>query len=163
MLINEMAQNGRDTEEGFRKGLRKRMLIYGVFALAGVVMIAALLIATNGELVSGDHISDYQSGFTVGLSSAFIASGIMFFLKTRATLNNPERFQKAYTENIDERNRFVLMKTYQTASMLFMGIIALASIAAGFISQMVAGTLSVCMGLFAIIILIVRRVVNSKY
>lgn len=165
MLINKLTNGGGDTEEGFRASLKTRMRVYGVFALVGFAVIVSAIIATGGALISGDPTSDYEAGFGIGLGSAFVAAGLVNFLKTRGALNNPNRFRKAYTEYADERNRFVIMKTYQTASAIFICVMALAVVAAAtfFKNAVVANTLGVCLSAFSIIVFVVQRIVNRKY
>lgn len=163
MLINKLTAGGGDTEEGFRASLKTRMWVYGVFTLVGFAVIVSAIIATGGALILEDNASSYESGFGIGLGSAFVAAGLVSFLKTRGSLNNPARFRKAYTEYADERNRFVIMKTYQTASAVFIGLLALGVVVAVYLNPVVANTLAVCLSSFSIIVFVVQRVINRKY
>lgn len=162
MMINK--NDTRGTEESFRNGLRIQAIVFAVLIMLGLAVVILGNVIINGSvMISGSHRQDYSDGFFVGLGSPLIAVGIIRLIWTVRKLINSERFKESYTEYIDERNRFVLMKAYQTTAYIFIILLAFAIVVMNFINPVVTNALAVCLGAFSLILTITYRIMNKKY
>lgn len=156
MMINKNSDS-RTTEDSFRTSLKRRAVIMSLYIVFGIAMIIWLYLGYGGSVPDG-----HARGFFSGFSSAITVAGAVMLIRYIRCMNNPERFQKAYTEYADERNRFVLMKSYFYSAYIFILLMALATIVVYFLGMplIIGRTLAACICVFALIIAITYRVMN---
>lgn len=154
--------NERSNEEKFRNEMRLRAIIMAGYTILGfaIIIFACITTLNNEPIGSGNN---HGNDFFWGMGGAMIAVGITKLITITGKIKNPEKFQKAYTEYTDERNRFVIMKTYQTTAYIFIYFLALATVAASFVNSTVSAVLASCIGVFSLISNITYRIMNRKY
>lgn len=154
--------NARSKEEKFRKEMKIRAIIMAGYTILGLaIIIFAFIAVPNEKLIGSSNVYSKDTFWVMG--SVMIAAGIAKLATIIGKIKDPEKFQKAYTEYTDERNRFVIMKTYQTTAYVFIYFMALATVVASFVNSTVSAVFASCIGVFALISNITYRVMKRKY
>lgn len=161
MTIKSNTDGGH--EASFKNWLKIRAAVMIATIVFGIAMILGFYIANGNGAFGGADNQDFLGGFSWGAGCAIIASGIVRFIKTMRKIKDPEEFQKAYTEYADERNQFIIMKTYQTTAYIFIGLLTVAFVVSVYLETAVAFTLSACMVAFSLVSTITYRVMKKKY
>lgn len=98
----------------YKKKLIKRMVFYCIVFL---LLAASLYVA---EIYSGNtHSQSFVMGFLSGIGAVFIVS-IIYYIRM---MNTPEKLEKMFIKENDERNQEIYLKTTSTTFRIF--IIAL--------------------------------------
>lgn len=165
MIMKNKSYDTQATEEGFRTHLKKRALIMIAMVISGIAILIWINSANWNSPLAGAHERDYTLGLFGGYSVAVIVSGSLRLVRTIRCMRNPEKFQKAYTEYTDERNRFVYMKSYYYSAYIFIVLLALSIVVGSFVGMppVISSTLAACIGVFALILTITYRIMNKRY
>lgn len=161
MIPGKNGNNIHATEESFRKHLIRRTIVMAALIISGI----AIMIWLGAVNWDGSHEQDYTQGFFWGFSVSLIVACSINLVKLIRCMKNPDKFQKAYIEYTDERNMFVLMKSYFYSAYIFMMLMALTAVIVNFLgmSPDISRTLAGCIGVFATILAITYRIIKSKY
>lgn len=89
------------TDEEYRVVLRRRQWIYYGMLIAGVVTVIAAALAEMR--IWNIAASSYQTGFYSGVGGGLVGGAVVFLLRSRKTMQDPERLHKARIAATDER------------------------------------------------------------
>lgn len=153
------------TEKSFREHLKKRALIMIAMIISGIAILIWINGANWNSPLAGEHERDYTLGVFWGYSVAVIISGAIRLMRTIHCMRNSEKFQKAYTEYADERNRFVYMRSYYYSAYIFIMLLALTVVIGNIVGMppVISSTLAACVGAFALILTITHRIMSRIY
>ena len=122
--------------EKFKMSLKKRLALMMMFN--GVAVIFVLLTGIYGNMmVSSDMIHGFQVGVFVGMQIIMIK----FITKYKRALSNENELRKIYIEENDERTKHIKDKIGGVGFKFSLGMIATATIIAGFFNEIVFITL----------------------
>lgn len=151
MLVNE-SRAGKNIEK--RVKLR---IAYSV--LLCILGIASLYIGIFVPLESGNM--DFSAGFYVGVGSGLIVASVITIIKNVRLLKNAEALKKRDIFESDERNRLIGLKTWSYTGYAMFIILYITLLAAGAVNVVVMKTILVVLGVYALCLLITRKIVEK--
>lgn len=123
--------------EGYKKELKKELVIYRVLHIIFLVMfVVAIIFADKSKLFVNYMVFTGMLGGLIGLTGGR-------YRRAKKALKDEESLKKSYVESHDERNVLLGRKTSDTTFAISMYGFAIAGIIASFFSAMVAITLFV--------------------
>ena len=122
--------------EKFRKSLKTRLVVAGVYCAAVVALIVL------GFFRPGDaHVNDFIAGFCMGLCIGIEFVVIYSMAKYIAALRNEEKLKKLYIKENDERIKMIQTKAGSTGIAISVGGLLLGALVAGYYDEKVFFTL----------------------
>ena len=122
--------------EGYKKELKKELVIYRVLHIIFLVMFVVAIFADKSKLFVNYMVFTGMLGGLIGLTGGRYRSA-------KKALKDEESLKKSYVESHDERNILLGRKTSDTTFAISMYGFAIAGIIASFFSATVAITLFV--------------------
>ena len=118
--------------EKFKKALRLRMLLAGLYCLAVLAIIAF------GVFRPGDaHVSDYIAGMSLGMCVGIAFVAIFYIIQMALALRKEEKLKKLYISETDERLTLIRTKAGSTGIVCAISGLLLGAMVAGYYSAAV--------------------------
>lgn len=128
--------------EVFKKKLKNRIIITGIYILAIVaIMIAVAIVGVEDEATS----------FTLGFGCGIGAVALVLCIRDGAALKNEEKLKRLYIEETDERRQHINAMVGSKGMVIFIAVTALAMLISNYFNQTVFFTLLAALGLMIII------------
>ena len=137
MFIRLIAAGNGD----FKLVLRRRCVLYGMMAAAGLLTLALSLAGTASGLLE----EDFLSGFYAGIGGGLLAGGLYAFINTRRTLKNPARLRAAEVKETDERNREVSLRALSATAWILLVVLYVVLLVSVFFNRTIFWTVF-CLG-----------------
>lgn len=146
----------------FEKRCRFRIIAGILLALLGVVAVILSFAADQLPVMylepgHGDYISDFYIGTGCGLAAA----AIITVIKNYRYLKNPKLKQKQKVYETDERNRMIGLRCWAYTGYTVMVGLYIGILVGGFISVTVLKTLMAVLGIYALILVIFKRILSK--
>ena len=122
--------------EKFRKTLRQRMLLAGLYCLL-VLAVIAFKVFRPGDA----HVSDYIAGMSLGMCVGIAFVAIFYIIQMALALRKEERLKKLYISETDERLSLIRTKAGGTGIVFSIGGLMLGAMVAGYFDAAVFFTL----------------------
>lgn len=140
--------------ENYKQKL-KLSRIFDIFGIFGIIIVYIVLMVFFSDNLFGDSATTgFISGFQTGLLFAFIMYMIIDIVKISKALKDSEKLEELYIEATDERNQKIQKEVESTTSAIFMIVLLLGTIVAGYFNSTVffalLGSLIVFVGIKAI-------------
>lgn len=132
------------------------LAVLGFLALLAVVVyeqIPVIYLEENGQ--------DFIHGFYTGVGFGLIGAGIATAIKNRRYLKNPDLKKQRAIYETDERNRMLGLRCWAYTGYSFLFILYIGLLAAGFFGRTVLSVLLVVMAVYALLLLIFRRILRN--
>ena len=140
------------TDEDYRRVLRRQQNIYYVMMIVGGI---TCVIAAMAEIFQWETaLTSYHYGFYSGAGGGLVAGAVVFLLRTRRTMNDPQKLRKARVAATDERTLDISRRALAAAGYVLLISLYLACMIGGLfypVLLMVLATL-VCIFLAAYLI-----------
>lgn len=142
----------------YRKKLQKQTLIYSATTVFMLACLGILLIGTTWyELAINDRAVGFLSGFFLTLSFVFL----IYIVRNRRTMKDPEKLKQHRIAKTDERNLAISSKALQITSYVMAIVLLLLTMIGSFISadlmSIASGLLYVFLGSYLIGYLYFRK------
>lgn len=142
------------------KTIEKRVKLRIAYAvLLCILGIASVCVGTFVPLASGN--GDYSAGFYTGVGCGLIAASVITIIKNVRMLKNAEALKEREIYESDERNRLIGLKSWSYAGYAMFIILYIALLVAGAVDVVIMNTILVVLGVFALCLLISRKVVEK--
>ena len=124
----------------FRKKLQIRLLaqITGLICACAAFLFSFYL----PKRISGsDSVLAFESGFEIGIFTAFVCAMVFLIIRTGAAIMKPERLKKMHIAETDERVLFIRQKSGSVGTSIILYGLVLGTIIAGNLDHTVFFTL----------------------
>lgn len=148
----------------FEKRCRNRMILGSVIAVLGAVTFVLVFLMDLTPvfvmyLEPGE--SDFVPGFYTGIGGGFLGAGLITVVKNYRYLKNPELNKKRKIYETDERNRMLGLRCWAYAGYSMFLLLYIGVIVSGFISVTAMKVLIGVAGVYGILLLIFRRILQK--
>ncbi|MHC5372540.1 hypothetical protein ACYSNU_01925 [Enterococcus sp. LJL120] len=143
--------------------LRKRIQIQLAKAIGVALIVIGVIVANLMIYGSLKFIDNLEKSILIGLFIGGEISSIRTILKYNSVLKKPEMLRKIQVKEKDERNEIIVLKSCQTTLNIFMILLAITGLVAGFFSEVVLYTVAVVLIGLLILYTAVRVYYNHKY
>lgn len=147
------------TNEEYRKVIRKRMWIFAVLGIIGI-LTAALSFLT--EAVLGITIRDYTQGFYCGVGIGLAVACILLFVKHGILLKNEEKLTQSRLECADERIEEINNKALRIALVVLLVVLYVTGLIGGIYYPILTRVLAIQIAFFIMVYLVARKVYEKK-
>ena len=147
----------------FEKRCRNR-IVYGIcFILLGAAAIGLSFAIGNHAMVMylEQGYKDFMPGFYGGTGFGLAAAGVITIIRNLKYLRNPELKEKRRIYETDERNRMLGLRCWAYTGYTMMLSLYIGILISGFISMTVTKTLIFVAALFAVLLLVFRRLLQK--
>lgn len=147
----------------FDKRCKNRMILGGLIAVLGAV---AFVLAFVMDLVPGFVLylepgwSDFVPGFYSGIGGGFLGAGIITVVRNYRYLKNPDLNRKRKIYETDERNRMLGLRSWAYAGYSMFLFLYIGVIVSGFISVTAMKVLLAVGGVYAVLLLFFRKMLQ---
>lgn len=145
-----------ETPIDFEKRCRNRIIFGSVIAVLGAVTFALVFLM---DMEPG--ASDFVPGFYTGIGGGFFGAGVITVVKNYRYLKNPELNRKRKIYETDERNRMLGLRCWAYAGYSMFLFLYIGVIVSGFISVTAMKVLLSVAGVYGILLLVFRRVLQK--
>lgn len=152
-----------ETPVDFDKRCKNRMILGGLIAVLGAV---AFVLAFVMDLVPAFVLylepgwSDFVPGFYTGIGGGFLGAGIVTVVKNYRYLKNPDLNRKRKIYETDERNRMLGLRSWAYAGYSMFLFLYIGVIVSGFISVTAMKVLLAVGGVYAVLLLFFRKMLQ---
>lgn len=136
------------TNKDYRKTLKKRICLYYVMILLGVITLTLSIIFSTGDHA---YLSDFLSGVYTGTGSGLIAIGIVFIIRTSKLLKDEVKLKQKMLKERDERNQMITQRAMYTASTIMFFISYIGLLIFGIFNMAVFWTLCIILIVYMVI------------
>lgn len=140
----------------FEKRCRNRIIFGSVIAVLGAVTFALVFLV---DMEPG--ASDFVPGFYTGIGGGFFGAGVITVVKNYRYLKNPELNRKRKIYETDERNRMLGLRCWAYAGYSMFLFLYIGVIVSGFVSVTAMKVLLSVAGVYGILLLVFRRVLQK--
>lgn len=156
--------NAHISNKPFDKYVKNKIWLGGLIALAGIITFILMLSKMNGVFsgIITEHDASFASGFYTGIGGGLAGAGIATMIKFSRLLRNPEKYKMAEIEYHDERNRYIISRTFAVTTFISLFTLLLAVIIFGLIDYTIFVTLLCTLGVYALILFITYIVVRKS-
>lgn len=128
-ICSSMRSTNVHTDEDYRRVLRRQQNIYYVMMIVGSITCA---IAAMAEIFQWETaLSSYHYGFYSGAGGGLVGGAVVFLLRTRRTMNDPEKLRKARVAATDERTLDISRRALAAAGYVLLLALYLACMIGG--------------------------------
>lgn len=145
-----------ETPIDFEKRCRNRIIFGSVITVLGAVTFALVFLM---DMEPG--ASDFVPGFYTGIGGGFFGAGVITVVKNYRYLKNPELNRKRKIYETDERNRMLGLRCWAYAGYSMFLFLYIGVIVSGFISVTAMKVLLSVAGVYGILLLVFRRVLQK--
>ena len=135
------------------------MLWCGCCSLVGTLMFA---LSTFAFPENAGHAQDFVRGFYSGAGSGMTVVGVVFFIRALWLLKNPKARHAAKIMETDERQKYITMRTFSTASMVCFWLTVVAIVISAPLNFTVFVTLLAEFFLSVIVVLVTNLVYQKR-
>ena len=152
-----------ETPVDFDKRCKNRIILGGLIAVLGAV---AFVLAFVMDLVPAFVLfrepgwSDFVPGFYTGIGGGFLGAGIVTVVKNYRYLKNPDLNRKRKIYETDERNRMLGLRSWAYAGYSMFLFLYIGVIVSGFISVTAMKVLLAVGGVYAVLLLFFRKMLQ---
>lgn len=153
-----------ETPIDFEKRCRNRIIVGSVMAVLGAVTFALAFLM---DLVPAFVVllepgwSDFVPGFYTGIGGGFLRAGVITVVKNYRYLKNPELNKKRKIYETDERNRMLGLRCWAYAGYSMFLFLYIGVIVSGFISVTAMKVLLGVAGMYGVLLLVFRRILQK--
>lgn len=147
------------TDKDYRKTLKKRICMYYIMILLGVITFTLSIIFSTGSFA---YLSDFLSGVYTGTGSALIAIGIVFIIKTKKILKDEGKIKQKRLAEQDERNQMITQRAMYTSSVILIFLAYISLMISGIFNLAVFWTLWVIIAVYMVIFISLLIYFNKK-
>jgi hypothetical protein len=140
----------------FRKKVNMRIWFSVLLILLGAVSIGIVYFF-------GLFGTSFRAGFYFGLGAGLIGAGTATIIRNVIYLKNASKFKAAEIADKDERNRFIINRTWSLSAAIMLFLIYMAVIVGGILDITIFFTLLAVLGAFVLVLLIVQIVLKKLY
>ena len=135
---------------------KKTMIRRGILVWIPTLLSAAsfLLFRFQWSPLVQSQLTDFMLGFQDGLVLALLVCSLLALISTLLTCRNPEKLQKAYVEETDERTQLISRKAFSAGGWALFFVLPPAVLTASFLSPAVFFTLLAVMLFFVAVLMI---------
>ena len=151
MLVNE-SRAGKTIE----KRVKIRIAYSVLLCILGIISI---YVGNFVPLASGN--TDFSAGFYNGVGFGLMAASIITIIKNVRLLKNAEALNQRDIYESDERNRLIGLKTWSYTGYAMFIILYIALLVAGALNVVVMKTILAVLAVFALCLLISRKIVEK--
>lgn len=139
------------------------MKVGAMIIILGAVAMGMVLLSKGGLPVMylEEGAREFISGYYTTLGVALMAAGAALIIKNRKYLKNPELLKKREVVENDERNRLLGLRCWAYTGYAMFLVLYVAVLISGFISATVMVVLQVVIGVYALILLFFRVLLNK--
>ena len=128
-ICSSMRSTNVHTDEEYLLVLHRQQRIYYGMLIVGIL---TMTIACMAEIFQWDTaLTSYQYGFYSGAGGGLIGGAVVFILRTRRTMNNPEKLRKARVAATDERTLDISRRALAAAGYVLLLALYLACMVGG--------------------------------
>lgn len=150
-----------ETSIDFEKRCKTRMIIGILMTVLGLLTIILAGIVDEIFLLDVEQGS-FRHGFYVGGGGGLIGAGIATAIINFRYLKNPELKKKRAIEETDERNRMLGLRTWAYAGYSLFLAIYIGILISGFFNVVVMKTLLGMLGVYGLLILLFRIILQKS-
>ena len=148
--------------ETFRRGLKRKTVLYIIFSGIAIVIIGTLIWFYRIKPNSMSHVSEFFGGFQTGIGGGLLLLMILKVVNNIRIMNNEAKLKEAYIMETDERDQLIKKEIGLACLQIYLFFIALASFVAGFYNQAVSVTLSAVLFFMLVTYILVRLYFQNK-
>lgn len=135
MCLFQATETSVTTNEEFRKVLEKKIRIFILLILIGIITSG---IAIGAKCLSYENASnDWLITFYSGIGFGLIFASIIKIMRFKQIMANEDLLKKERLKNYDERNRQIAAKAMQTATIIVMIFSYIAMLIGAFYNRVV--------------------------
>ena len=123
------------------KDIRRKLNQSRGFAACILLLLIASVSGVIPVRLENPHLSDYMSGFQLGLLSGLLAVALFTIVRYQKALKDENRLKQLYYEEHDERNRYIHWKSGASAVNVSIILLLVAGVIAGYFNFTVFATL----------------------
>ena len=156
--------NAHISKKPFDHYVKTKIWLGGLIALTGVVTFILMIGSMYGVFtnVITSNSESFASGFYTGIGGGLAGAGIATVIKYARLLRNPQKFKMAEIEYHDERNRYIISRTFSLTTFISLFTLLLAVIVFGLIDHGIFITLLFTLGVYAMILFITYIIVSKS-
>jgi len=142
----------------------KRRRILDIIAIAAIIIIYAVLTFLLPENMKAEEgLSGFISGFQAGLGVVFVIFALRNIFNINRALKDEEKMKEMYVELTDERKLQIQKEVESATSSIFMVVLILGAITAGYFNSTVFMTILASLLVFASIRGFCKLYFSKKY
>jgi hypothetical protein len=122
----------------FKGKIQKRVMMLSMTAM---FTAAVYIVLVSGLVMETPSVPEFIKGFNMGAFSGVELILVFFTVKYFVSMKNEATIKKLYIEENDERTKTIFQKTGAVGMTLFIIVLAIGAIVAGFFDQTVFYTL----------------------
>lgn len=149
-----------DTPINFEKRCKTRITVGSLAAVLGAATLLLPLPALRPLFLDPGY-QDHVTSFYTGIGAGLLAAGLMIVWKNLRYLKNPELKKKREIYETDERNRMLGLRCWAYAGYSMFLVLYLGVIVSGFISLTAMKVLCTVAAVYALLLLVFRRLLQS--
>lgn len=156
--------NAHISKKPFDKYVKNKIWIGGLLALVGIATFILMLCKMNGVFsnIITEHHTSFANGFYTGIGGGLAGAGLATMFRFGRLLRNPEKYKIAEIEYHDERNRYIISRTFSLTTFISLFTLLAAVIVFGLIDFTIFVTLLCALAVYAVILLITYIVVSKS-
>ena len=148
----------------FEKRCRSRILTSAVFVILGLLTLALTACALSYSQLSAlgvkQETAERLASIYIPLGTALTAAGLIRIRRNRILLKNPDLRKKAEIKETDERNQLLGLRCWAYAGYAMFLLLYIGVLGTGFFSSVVMNILLSVIGVFALLLLIFRLILQ---
>lgn len=150
-----------ETPIDFEKKCKNRIIISGLIAVLGLISILITVVVERLPILYLEAGSrNFNQGFYVGVGGGLLGAGIATIIKNIRYLKKPELKKKQETLETDERNRMIGLRCWAYAGYTMFLLLYVGMLFSGLVSATLLKILLVIAGVFALLLLIFRIILQ---
>ncbi len=152
-----------ETPVDFERQCRKRILVGAVAAVLGAVtMLLPMITGQLPVLYLQPGWKEFVPGFYRGIGIGFFAAGLVLIIRNLRYLKNDKLKTERQIYETDERNRMLGLRCWAYAGYSMFLLLYIGIIISGLISLTTMKTLMAVAALYAILLLVFRRLLQHS-
>lgn len=153
-----------ETPIDFEKRCRHRIAVGSVIAALGAVTLLLVLVmeAAPPVLFLQAGWRDFIPGFYTGIGGGFFVAGVITVMRNNRYLKDRKLCEKRKIYETDERNRMLGLRSWAYAGYSMFLLLYIGVIVSGFISLTAMKVLLGVAGMYSVLLLIFRRLLQKS-
>ncbi len=149
----------------FRKAVHLKIWASVVLMVIGAATLGLTLmvLSENYQGVMDDRTRSFISGFYTGIGSGVLVASFITLIKHIILLKNEAKFKMAEIAYYDERNRFIISKTFSITAYVSLFTLLMGVVITGLMNPVVFKTLLVVLGVYGAILFTTYLVVKARH
>lgn len=152
-----------ETPIDFERRCKTRIIAATLLAILGLISILMTVIVERLPILYLEAGSrDFTTGFYVGVGGGLLGAGIVTIIRNLRYLKKPELKKKQAILETDERNRMLGLRCWAYAGYGMFIFLYIGMMISGLISALVLKTLLVITGVYALLLLIFKILLQKS-